>query len=855
MSTKKQSNILNIILLFILLQPFLDILSRLSILNIIPNISTYLKPLFVFGLSAYMLFMYSPIKKKWGTYIIFFSMFLIGHFYILYRLLVSTSTILHEFRFVLNIIYMIALFIIMSTLYYHFEDKEYFLYKLKKTILITMLTYGLLLIMAVLTGTSGMTYEYADKNKLGYKGWFDSGQIFGHALSVMFPILIYTVLRPTQKKYIKIIFLSVILITVSLLGTKVPYYIVMIVLVLYLIISLFIKIFNKEFKRNYFNIIIVLISIIVLIFTYKYTPVYYNTELNRKNANTNLDSYDIDNIDGSKNIKSIEDLINEHSGSEVDKLIEYNQWNTQASDYLVELYEKGVVHPSNMRKKQFLYNYKKYSLSTIEYKIFGIGYLNQEDGLSIESDFWMALFCFGILGFLLFLLLPIVEFVKTTVFILKNLKKVDLEAYLLYMGLGIFFCISIYAGYTYIYTNFSIFLVMLIIMLKTKMDLIKNNIKSEKKVKSIDFLLLHLGYGGIETATINSANALCKKYTIRIISFYKLDRNQTNKLNDNIKVIYLYNGSPNREEFKKQFYNHNVIGILKEGLKACSILIKKKILVIKYLRETNSDAIVSTRVEFSVLLSRYGRFNTLKIAQEHHYHNNDRKYIKKLKTKYNRIDYLCALTTTLEKDYKKFLRNNNYTKIVLLPNMLVEIPKEKSSLKNNNIVTVSRLDLGKKNDDIIKAFSKVQDKESKLYIIGDGNEYNNLVSLIKELNLENRIIMTGYLNHQEIERYLLDSSLFLMASVTEGLPMVLLEAMSYGIPCIAYETASGVNDVIDNDINGYIVKNRNEKEYIERINLIISDDNKRRKMGKEAQKKANTFYKNEILKIWNKILK
>ena len=117
-----------------------------------------------------------------------------------------------------------------------------------------------------------------------------------------------------------------------------------------------------------------------------------------------------------------------------------------------------------------------------------------------------------------------------------------------------------------------------------------------------------------------------------------------------------------------------------------------------------------------------------------------------------------------------------------------------------------------KNDDIIKAFSKLKNKDWNLYIIGDGDEFDNLSKLIKKLNLEGRVILTGYKNKKEIEKYMLDSSLFLMASVSEGLPMVLLEAMSYGIPCIAYETASGTSDIIEDGKNGYIIKNRNEKE-------------------------------------------
>jgi len=110
----------------------------------------------------------------------------------------------------------------------------------------------------------------------------------------------------------------------------------------------------------------------------------------------------------------------------------------------------------------------------------------------------MALYSFGILGFCLFLYIPIKEFIIETFYIIKNLKNIDFDNYLIYMGLGIFFCISIYAGYTYIYTNFSIFLILLIIMSKLKRD-ITNNYKIN--TNKISFLMLHLGYGGIETSS------------------------------------------------------------------------------------------------------------------------------------------------------------------------------------------------------------------------------------------------------------------------------------------------------------------------------------------------------------------
>lgn len=374
-------------------------------------------------------------------------------------------------------------------------------------------------------------------------------------------------------------------------------------------------------------------------------------------------------------------------------------------------------------------------------------------------------------------------------------------------------------------------------------------------MKKITFLVLHLGYGGIETATINTANSLSDKYDIEIMSFYNLDNNQANKLNSKIRVKYLYNGNPNKEEFLKSLHNHKIFNTLKEGIKASKILLKKRIKVIKYIKNCKSDYIVSTRCEFSTLLSKYGNNNTVKIAQEHRYHNNDKKYINTIKNKYNNIDYLFALTKCLYNDYKEFLKNNKHTKVELVPNMLYEIPKCNSKLDKKNIITISRLDYGKKNDDIIKSFSKIKESNWKLYIIGDGKEFNNLKKLINDLNLKNKVILTGYKNKEEINKYMLDSSLFLMASITEGLPMVLLEAMSYGIPCIAYDVPSGVNDIIEDGRNGYIIKNRNELEYIKRIEEVINDSKLRNKLGLNAKEKAKEFSKEKIVNIWKNILK
>lgn len=852
--TKKTFNrILNLMCGYIILQPIFDVISNLYIDGYIGiPISLVIKPLFVFSLGIYVFFRYTHNKRFWLLYVFLFLILVCGHSYLLYKIAVDSSTIINEVRCLLNIAYMITVFIIYITLYKNCEDKKDMLIKLKKTIVYTFLLYSVLLLLAVITKTSGKTYEYADPLKEGFKGWYDSGQILGHALSMLFPIILYTVLKPRNKWYMRVLLILPLIICAMLIGTKVPYFMVLITLGIYIIVSLFCKMFISYYRINIFNLCFSLICIIGMAILFRYMPVYHNIQINNQNRKLDLSSYEMEKINGSLNIKIVDKAIDEDKGDYA-SLKEYRKMCVVSSEYLKTKFENKDVHPSQTRDIQYLYSKKKFSVAPFKYKLFGIGYLNQNDTLSLESDLPMSYFCFGILGFICMTVVLIYYFIKDTIYVLKNMFKIDLETYLLYLCFGIFFSISIFAGYTYIYTNFSLYLIIAIIMLNLKIS-INKSYKKNDKVKNIAFLLLHLGYGGIESATINTANELSKKYNVELISFYKLDKTQSLEINKKVKLRYLYNGGPNRDSFKEALKNKKIISVFKEGIKAIDILIKKKILVIKTIKSYKGDALISTRSEFSALLSKYGEESYRKLAVEHRHHNNDKKYINCIKHKYYNIDYVLALTEGLKNDFIKFLKNNHHTKVVVVPNMLTKLSDKVSDLGNRNVISVGRLHEGKRIDELIRIFSKVKYKSSKLYIIGDGDEYFNLLKIIDELGLNDRVYLLGYKNHNEIVKYMMDSCIFAMTSITEGLPMVLLEAGSVGIPSIAYETDSGVNDIIDDGINGFVIKNRNEEEYITKLNEYLENKKLQKTMSSNMIKKTKEFSAEKIAKIWINVL-
>ena len=469
-------NIVNIMLIFLLLQPLFDILSFLDIRNLIPiGISTYVKPIVVFGIGVIIYLIDKDERKKWTILYVLYGILTIGHLIILNRISTDFSIILHELRFMINIGYMLVLYIIFDYMYFKSENKEEFIVRLKKTLVATFIIYCVTILIAIITGTSGKTYEYSDAYKLGFKGWLDSGQIFGHALSICLPFIIYYLLSyKTENKKIQIILKLCILmpiIILCLIGTKVTLFMCVIIVLSYLVLSTFFAIKNKE-KSSIINIVFSIIILAGIFLLYTKTPTYYNMGLQGAvdTAYKNMDASSINWEEQYSELK-VEEI---PEGSEkFDARTEYNHYNIYATQKLKEKYVDGSLLPSDIRAKQMIYNFSKYKVADVEYKIFGLGYLNQPMDLAIEKDILMSLFSFGILGFLTMFIVPIALWIRAVYLMLRNIKKLDLETLLLFEGFSSFFFISFYAGYTFIYTNFSIFLVAIMYLLIHKLSKLK----------------------------------------------------------------------------------------------------------------------------------------------------------------------------------------------------------------------------------------------------------------------------------------------------------------------------------------------------------------------------------------------
>ena len=370
-------------------------------------------------------------------------------------------------------------------------------------------------------------------------------------------------------------------------------------------------------------------------------------------------------------------------------------------------------------------------------------------------------------------------------------------------------------------------------------------------MKKVSILALHLGYGGIEKCISVLANLLCTRYQVEIATCYKILEEPAFHLDERVKVIYLNDDiKPNREAFYNALKKKNPIRILKEGSYSVKVLYRRKKTMCNYITNCNSDVIISTKDIFNYWTCSYARDGVIKIGWEHnHYHKSD-KYSTNMINSAKKLDYFVLVSSDLQKFYSEKLANSKVM-CIYIPNAIESVPKHLSSLKEKRLISVGRLVPEKGFIDLLKVFNILQldYPDWSLDIVGDGVERNNLENYIKTHNLNN-VILHGFQGKEYIDDLLNKSSIYVMTSFTESFGIVLIEAMSHGVPCIAYDSAEGAREIINSGDNGFLIKNRNIDAMLLKIKNLIENEKLRKNVGKAARKSIDKYTSEVVGEEW-----
>jgi glycosyltransferase involved in cell wall biosynthesis len=156
------------------------------------------------------------------------------------------------------------------------------------------------------------------------------------------------------------------------------------------------------------------------------------------------------------------------------------------------------------------------------------------------------------------------------------------------------------------------------------------------------------------------------------------------------------------------------------------------------------------------------------------------------------------------------------------------------------VISIGRLTKQKGYPYLVKAFSMARkSRRCRLLIVGEGEDREELVRMRKEMELEDEIDFLGF--QVNPFKYMARSSLFVMASLYEGFPNVLLEALALGLPVISTDCPSGPAEIIENGKNGLLVPVGEPEAMARAIVTVLADEELRRSLAGEARARARCF--------------
>lgn len=187
---------------------------------------------------------------------------------------------------------------------------------------------------------------------------------------------------------------------------------------------------------------------------------------------------------------------------------------------------------------------------------------------------------------------------------------------------------------------------------------------------------------------------------------------------------------------------------------------------------------------------------------------------------------------------------------------VIEKSNELNDLPYDYIIGVGQMETNiKQFDKLIEAYSESILPKSNIHLVllGDGEQKLMLQKLAKDKNVDDKVHFLGYQNNPF--KYLKNAKFFVLSSLNEGLPNVILESLACETPVVAFDCLSGPNEMIQHKENGLLVENQNIKKLTEAMNLFVEDGNLYRYCKQNALQSVQSFSIITIGKQWLDLMK
>jgi glycosyltransferase involved in cell wall biosynthesis len=215
------------------------------------------------------------------------------------------------------------------------------------------------------------------------------------------------------------------------------------------------------------------------------------------------------------------------------------------------------------------------------------------------------------------------------------------------------------------------------------------------------------------------------------------------------------------------------------------------------------------------------------------------------RTTYPNLDTIVCLNKEEQAHFEKF------SKTVIIPNFTRNKSGQHSQLNSKTILTIGTL-IPRKGIDLLLLSAKdvlLKHPDWKWKLIGSGPMKEQVDNFIKDQNFHGRFLLQDSVSSDINDEYL-NASIYVLTSRSETLPMVLLEAISYGLPCVSFDCPTGPSEIINDKVDGLLVEKENTAKLSQTISFLIDDEEKIKIMGANAIKNSKRFNAETVYQLW-----
>ncbi|MER6008979.1 glycosyltransferase [Nonomuraea angiospora] len=372
------------------------------------------------------------------------------------------------------------------------------------------------------------------------------------------------------------------------------------------------------------------------------------------------------------------------------------------------------------------------------------------------------------------------------------------------------------------------------------------------RTRQVKILLLHAhGMGGTIRTVFNLAGTLAAHHDVEIVSVTRTRDTAFFEVPPGVRVTFLDERTDRRP--RGVLLRSRLIP--REEAAYDRFDLRTDLALLRFLRGLRTGVLITTRPGLNLAAALLAPPGVITIGQEHVGFGSHKPSVQEMiARRYGRLDALVTLTEADLSAYRSALGPRAPRHLLRIPNATPPLTGGHSPLNARTVIAIGRLTKVKGFDLLLRAWQRISATHPgwTLRIVGSGPERARLLKLVGDLGLACSVELPG--PSSDIGAELDDASMFVLSSRREGFPMTILEALSKGVPVIAFDCPHGPGEIITHGHDGLLVPRRDVAALAEAVGLLIEDEAGRHMMGTAALDTAKRYAPEIVGRRWSELL-